>query len=292
MNEQAITFENRGEIISGVLHIPDTAQDLSSSMVVFLHGFAGYRIGPHQLFVKLARKLAHEGHTCIRFDFRGRGYSQSKKEATSYKTMVSDLDAVLKDIHRQFSPTRLILLGICSGTRTALYYIKNKECRVDGLIGLSSPPLTNTSDISATTKRTKSVFEDYLQKARVAENWRRLLKGETNTPMISKIVRGNLKNIWCAFCSKLLRQPFKAKIKGNSNKNAPFSNFTGGVLLIHGEKDPDTLIALNQISKMLLTHNITYQERIIKGANHSFYSIKWENEIVELVKNWLATELN
>lgn len=292
MNEQPITFKNKGELISGILHLPARNFKAYKSIVVFLHGFAGYRIGPHQLFVKLARQLSLDGHTCIRFDFRGRGYSQGKREITSYKTMVSDLDVVLKDIHEQFHPTQLFLLGICSGTRTALYYIKNKSYRVDGLIGLSSPALTNVSNLSTTTRHTKSILQEYIYKAKNKENWRRLLKGETNTGMITRIINNNIKGIWFALCSKISIRTSSKKTKKAQNKNMPFSSFTGEVLLIHGERDPETPIALKQISGLLLKHNIPYQQRIIQKANHSFYSLKWEKEIIDLTSTWLTNKLN
>ncbi|MFV0591516.1 MAG: alpha/beta fold hydrolase [Draconibacterium sp.] len=287
MNELQITFENNGEIISGIQHLPDKEETGGDSIVIFLHGFAGYRIGPHQLFVKLARELAQSGYRCIRFDFRGRGYSQGSRDATSYKTMVSDLDIVLSEVHKKYNPKQVILLGICSGTRTALYYIKDKTFRVDALIGLSSPPLVNTVNVNAASNRTKSVIEEYVVKAKNIENWKRLLKGDINTKMIAKIIGKNLKAFGYAVRSKIFGSPPDKNHKLVSKARGAFPNFRGEVLLIHGEKDPETPVALKQISGLLSSHNIPFQEQIIKGANHSFYSIKWEKEIIQIIKNWL-----
>jgi pimeloyl-ACP methyl ester carboxylesterase len=288
MNESPITFQNRGELISGIQHIPENQETKNASIVVFLHGFAGYRIGPHRFFVKLARQLTESGYVCIRFDFRGRGYSEGKREETSYKTMVSDLDVVLDDIHKRFTPKRLILIGICSGTRTALYYIKNKINRVDALISLSSPPLTNISSVTAATTHTRSVLGEYVHKARSFETWRRLFQGDINTKMVTRIISKTLLSFWYAIKTILFRTGSKnyTKPKRKLNTN-PFPNFRGEVFLIHGEKDPDTPMAVQQISLLLSGNSISYQTQIIKGANHSFYSLKWEKEIIQIIKDWL-----
>jgi len=289
MIENPITFQNRGELISGIQHMSESQEAKNSSVVVFLHGFAGYRIGPHRFFVKLARQLTQSGYVCIRFDFRGRGYSEGKREDTSYKTMVSDMDAVLNDINKRFTPKRLILIGICSGTRTALYYIKNKTNRIDALIGLSSPPLTNISSVTVAATHTRSVIEEYAHKARSFETWKRLFHGDINTKMVTRIINKNLQAIGYAIKTKVFRSNSKKhpRIPQKLNTNF-FPNFRGDVLLIHGEKDPDTPVAINQISALLSKHGIVFQKQIIKGANHSFYSLNWENEISKSIQDWLC----
>ena len=67
----------------------------------------------------------------------------------------------------------------------------------------------------------------------------------------------------------------------------PFSKFQGQLLLIHGEKDPETKLALQQIQDMLQRHNISSDTYVVKDANHSFYSSAWEKDIIQVVTNWL-----
>ena len=74
------------EIVYGIWHQP--VENEKKTAVVFLHGWAGYRAGPHDLLVKIARHLTENGYDCFRFDFRGKGYSQGDRLKTNNQTML------------------------------------------------------------------------------------------------------------------------------------------------------------------------------------------------------------
>ena len=280
------TFNNNGEKLFGILHHMDDQTVNNVPMVIFLHGFAGYRLGPHHLFVKTANALAKRGYSCLRFDFRGRGYSDGGKEDTNYKSMLSDLDIVIQSVKEKYSPSDIVLLGICSGARTALYYIKNGRHTINSLIELSSPYLWTSNQISTASSRTKSIISGYVQKAKNLDNWKRLVKGELNLPMIKKILHNSIFGYWIAIKESI---PSKKKkiVKQQKKGQQPFLNFKGEVLLIHGEKDPETTVAMKQIHFLFKKHNINYQDLLIKNANHSFYSLNWEKEIIDKICDWL-----
>jgi pimeloyl-ACP methyl ester carboxylesterase len=67
----------------------------------------------------------------------------------------------------------------------------------------------------------------------------------------------------------------------------PFGQLQGRLLLIHGEKDPETGPALAQIHEMLQRHRVSSDTHIVKGANHSFYLLAWEKEILQVIEDWL-----
>ncbi len=288
MNEKEIpvSFLNGEEKIFGILHAPMNAELSCTPMVIFLHGFAGYRIGPHQMFVSTARFLAQRGYACLRFDFRGRGYSEGKREHTCYRSMISDLDVVIRDVYRIYKPTRIVLLGICSGARTAIYYIKNGKEAVHSLIELSSPLLWQTNEMSSAASETKSVISGYVRKARNPDNWKRLFAGEVNNRMIGRIIRRSITNYWFTI-KKLMIGEKEQKVRDRKQDGQPFHHFKGDVLLIHGGKDPEAGTAMKQIRSLLQKHHIGYEDLIIKNANHSFYSLAWEKEITDTVYDWI-----
>ena len=200
--------------------------------------------------------------------------------------MISDLDVVIQTVNKKYTPSHIILLGICSGARTALYYIKNGKYITHSLIELSSPYLWASNEISAVSSRTKSVISGYVQKAKSLDNWKRLVGGEVNIPMIKKIFHNNFLGYWMA-----IKRSTPSKRKKTIEKPKPgqqsFLNFKGEVMLIHGEKDPETAVAMEQIHSLLKKHKIQYQKLIIKNANHSFYSVKWEKEIIDAISSWM-----
>ena len=286
IKEIPVTFLNGEDKIFGILHHPSDIDLCRIPMVIFSHGFTGYRIGPHQMFVKMARFLSRQGYSCLRFDFRGRGYSEGTKENTNYQSMVSDLDTVIQSVNKAYKPTHVILLGICSGARTALYYIKNGKGAVHSLIELSCPLLWQANEVSAATSRTKSVMNDYAQKALHLDNWKRLFAGEVNSKMIGRIIRNNIFNYWQTVKKSMNRRNYRMVHHEKSDERY-FNNFHGDVLLIHGEKDPESVTATKQIKSLLQKHQIGFEEQTIKNANHSFYSLQWEKEIMDSVYNWI-----
>ena len=72
--EESVKIESAGERLVGVWSEPEGGRRLPAT-VVTLHGWGGYRIGPHRMIVKLCRALADAGISSLRFDFRGRGDS-------------------------------------------------------------------------------------------------------------------------------------------------------------------------------------------------------------------------
>jgi hypothetical protein len=54
--ERHCYFENEGARLLAALHTPDEGLPRLPLGLVYLHGWAGYRIGPHQMFTKMARR--------------------------------------------------------------------------------------------------------------------------------------------------------------------------------------------------------------------------------------------
>ncbi len=73
---EAVVLENRGQKIFGILHRPLNKE--KSPAVLFCHGLAGNKTGRFRLYVELAERLAKEGITVLRFDYRGCGDSEGE----------------------------------------------------------------------------------------------------------------------------------------------------------------------------------------------------------------------
>lgn len=86
--ELPIAFENEGQQLIGVLHLPESAANVPG--VVMCHGFTGQRAEAHFLFTKAARAFAKAGMAVLRFDFRGSGDSEGLFEEMTINGEVSD----------------------------------------------------------------------------------------------------------------------------------------------------------------------------------------------------------
>ncbi|NOU19616.1 MAG: alpha/beta fold hydrolase [Bacteroidales bacterium] len=284
MPEQAINIGEKDERISCILHTPSIEKE-EKTVIVFMHGWAGYRIGPHQMFVKYARQFSEMGYYSIRFDFRGRGYSAGRRFETSNTTMLFDLEQVISYLNANIKYHKIILFGICSGAKLAIYYAKAGKQKIDGVIEMSSSLLRVDSVAQTQINKKKNSILNYLNKEK-------LIKLTTGEVKFRKLIEVPFRYV--SFLSHSIVDRFKP------NKSAPapqkkvittdssFKNYSGTpFLLIHGEKDPETDVTLQQITSLLEKYGIGYHKHIIMGANHSFYSVEWEMEIFNIIRNWM-----
>lgn len=291
MPESVIQFRDDEKCLFGILHTPGGSLPANGVMIIFLHGWGGYRIGPHRMFVKFARRLSSLGYHCLRFDFRGRGFSSGDRADTTNRTMRADLQTVLDAVRRDYAPPHLVLLGICSGARLALSYVKQGPTPIDHVIALSCPAPAGPPQVQVEAKRTGAMLGAYWRKLFQSNTWAKLGTGQLNTGLILRNLAQPVRNLRRAL-RRLLVGPRTPALRRGSGKAPefarPFAGFGGEVLLIHGEKDPETGAATAGLKTLFGRYRVGHQCVVIRGANHSFYSLAWEEEMYGLIEHWLS----
>ncbi|GGA84142.1 hypothetical protein GCM10011369_27690 [Neiella marina] len=86
--------------------------------VIFLPGRPQTRVGPHRLFVSLARQLSSAGISSVRFDYCGWG--DSVGTAQDYQSAAHELTVVVAWLRAKPNATKIVLLGLCDGATMAL----------------------------------------------------------------------------------------------------------------------------------------------------------------------------
>jgi hypothetical protein len=84
MNETVFDLKVNGDSIYGIWHPSVAGKNVAA---VFLHGWAGHRPGPHDMLVKLARRLSNNGSTVA--DSWGKG----SRNKTCHSTDTGDAPA-------------------------------------------------------------------------------------------------------------------------------------------------------------------------------------------------------
>lgn len=204
--------------------------------------------------------------------------------------MIEDLNAVLNYINNELDQPEITLAGICSGAKLALYYARNGDEIIRHIIEMSSPVLRH-KEVESTLAANKTIhsLKEYFNKIFRIATWRKLMHGEIQ---FIAIKRNILKPIYNLVANKKNVSTPEKKINNIKSGNEPFSKFHGQMLLIHGEKDPETKPALHQIHEMLHRYSILSDTHVIKNANHSFYSVNWERNIIQIITNWLNNKYN
>lgn len=106
-----------GRGLIGVLTTPDSAPARGDSpTVILLNAGLVHHVGPHRLYVELARQLAALGFSVFRFDLSGIGDSEPpRREAASDDQPVADIFAAMNFLEAKARSRTYVLMGLCSG---------------------------------------------------------------------------------------------------------------------------------------------------------------------------------
>jgi pimeloyl-ACP methyl ester carboxylesterase len=228
------------------------------------------------MFTKAARQAAERGFTSLRFDFRGRGDSQGDAEETTLSTMIEDAQRAVEIVCEESGLERVALIGDCSGSEVAIGAGTLDE-RIDSLVLWSAPIVAGDRSEADAAKR-RSIYAKYVRKLFMRETWSKLIGGRLQPGMILKaLTRGG---------------------KGSGEEGAEsdqeidwhhrFADFAGEVLFIYGGNDPTTDSAVTHYRELSSEIGREFSHHVVEGANHAFYSLGWEQEVLGTSLDWLA----
>jgi pimeloyl-ACP methyl ester carboxylesterase len=242
--------------------------------IVFLHGWGGYRIGPHRMFVTAARRLARKGYPALRFDFRGRGDSEGDAGRASIASMISDTAPAIAFLQRETGVCRVALLGICSGCKVAMGAGLSNPA-VSALVLWSAQLLGPAGRAEKDIRRRMAVLRDYLRKLVRRETWVKLATFRLRPALIRRAVVGEGGGE--AGEREHDRQILDA-----------FRKFGGEALFIYGESDPEAAPGSRIFSSVCASASMKADFRVVRGANHNFDSQEWEGQVLDLTEQWLG----
>ena len=195
VREAPVLFGPRGSLV-GILSEPqdgpvDTRAGHTGIVLVNVGG--NYRIGPHRVYVPMARAMAEAGHRVLRMDLAGIGDSPpepGKPWANLYaRESAADVRAAI-DLLALHGCRDFVLMGICSGSYVA-FQTALVDPRVSGLV------LMNSRLLEWTPGKAGDSWQDSMQQYAKStawyrrallrpEVWLRLLRGEIHVRLIAR----------------------------------------------------------------------------------------------------------
>jgi len=130
--EMQVAFPSEGEMIFGVLHLPE---QVPAPGLVMCHGFTGHKAEAHRLFVNAARDFCEHGLAVLRFDFRGSGDSAGEFQEMTVSREITDAQAAFDFLasRSEADPKRLAVLGLSLGGGVAAC-LAGREERLRALV--------------------------------------------------------------------------------------------------------------------------------------------------------------
>jgi len=272
--ERPILIESASKL-PGVLNLPDGA----AVGVVMVHGWGGYRTGPHRIFVNTSAALAERCIASLRFDLRGRGASLESNRKTDLDGMIDDALAAVAFMRGHPGIERVFLLGICSGGNVTLG-AASLDKSLDGIILWSTPLFAPFKTKSQAAQRRNLLLAEYARKLFRSETYLKLIKGKLNLRLIRRIIFGKE------------QQPASGGRNPKDSRRDIMSDldgFTGPALFIYGSLDDDAIGAPEFYREWCGEHGVPAVFHTVQGANHSYYSVAWEREVIEHTTNWMES---
>jgi pimeloyl-ACP methyl ester carboxylesterase len=132
MREVAVQFGEKGRL-SGILTLPEKAT--STVVCILLSAGLVSKSGPYRLYTQVARRLARDGITTLRFDLGGVGDSTQASAGALHERTALEVRAALDhvfDAHGAKPPT-VALAGLCSGAEDSFRHAEI-DPRVRGVL--------------------------------------------------------------------------------------------------------------------------------------------------------------
>jgi exosortase A-associated hydrolase 1 len=287
--EYPILIPCSGDELVGVVH--RGAPDARRGVVIVVAGGPQYRAGAHRQFVNMARRLAGEGLTAMRFDLRGMGDSSGTHRGfeDSRPDIAAAIDALLAA-----EPTlqEVVLFGECESASGILFYAF-RDPRVKGVVLVN--PWVRTEEVRA------QVYVKHYY-------WRRLLSGD----FWNKVRRGEFRvGESLASLATMVRQSVAGAVAARrQTRTGPgadeidhlplpvrtavgFERFRGAILLILSGKDLiarefDQVIAGTAAWRGLVERPGVTREDLLE-ANHTFSNPVTKRQQQDVVVNWLRS---
>jgi pimeloyl-ACP methyl ester carboxylesterase len=251
---------------------------------VLLNAGAIHHVGPHRMWVSLARRLAPAGYTVLRFDHAGLGDSPHRDDGLAFEeASVADVRDALDWLEAHTPCRAFTLLGLCSGTLTA-FRAAQRDARVSRLVLLTAlledPSTVPPEVVAEATER--RVGRSYMtQKAASGAAWRRLMTGQVDA---RKVVRALRRTVVPSVPQAV--RPGTAAVVGGLE-----ALLAKGVAVLFVFAEPTTVL---EYFRMTLEPHLPALRRrgrveltVLHGAEHTFTERRHQEQVMVLVSDWL-----
>jgi len=265
-------FEVAGSRLHGMLDLPSANLRASDLGVLMLNSDDGCRLGPHNLWGRLADRLTGQGYPCLRFDYRGCGDSEGPEGSPPGVGGQTDASAAERVLRSRAEVRRVVLIGICYGAEIALLAY---QClpTVLGVVACSTGRYVTMAGYGQAVGHAAQYTRDYLRKLRSFDTWRRFLTGRIHLRLILEGFGQRLS--W-------------AHWRRDRNGAAAAAQMLAGQrqrqvrqLFIYGGSDPLTHRYMASYIQEAERDGIDRRFEVIEGADHNYSSMSWSGEVIE-----------
>jgi pimeloyl-ACP methyl ester carboxylesterase len=277
MKEQALLLGDTNALV-GVLTSPDSSQYPDNrTAVILLNAGVIHRVGPHRLYVKLARTLAAFGFPVLRFDLSGIGDSSAATSTLDYQSRVIDeTKQAMNYLTSKERAEKFILIGLCSGANNSIRVACADE-RVVGAVLIDSYFYVSTG----------FSLEGYCNRIFNPRSWQRFIFGQSDVWRIINRLLGRQIDRSNPTKQTKSTDTMIAELTALRAKNIPlFLVYTRNNSFYHQH---------HRIIKKTLASQLyrgTVQIKYFAQSDHTFTLLSYQQLLLDAIRDWLQRVTN
>lgn len=288
MKEQALLFGKSRSLV-GILTDPPTASTAADlPAFVLLNAGLVHRVGPHRMFVQMARNLAAMGFVVLRFDHSGIGDSKVRDDRLPFEqSSINETLEAMQCLSTLRGSKRFVLVGLCSGTFTSFRTARG-DSRIVGIVLLNAlleSPETISEEAAADAFSRKIARSYWHHKIFLPRSWLKIVTGKASYGQICRVLYLQLRSPW---------------VRRRYNKYGPQQVLTDlralvdrGVKLFFvysegtGVLEYFRLTLGDEIRRMISDGKLRVE--IMQETDHTFTLLQHQAHLLELVRSWAGT---
>jgi len=251
-----------------------TKNNVNNVVVVFLNSGLIHHVGPHRLYVKLARILSKLGISALRVDQSGIGDSSVRPDSLPAQEYATQEVSEILDELKQHGHNKIILCGICSGASLAVQ-TAFVDKRVDGVVLINTAADTSNTDLNP-----QMSAQYYIRRSLWnPKAWVNLFTGRVNYRLLFNSLLPALRSMFAVGKNKT--SMVEAARQGLESAMA----IGAKLLVVLSDRDAQ---AFELISDGVadLQQSGQLQIKIFPSADHLFTSLHDQDVLIKLVCDW------
>jgi pimeloyl-ACP methyl ester carboxylesterase len=289
LSEETVLFGRTRSLVGIITDPPQPAADVALPAFIILNAGIVHRVGPHRLFVKLARRLATLGFVVLRFDHSGIGDSDVRADKLPFEaSAVSETQEAMECLSRLRGSKQFVLVGLCSGTLTS-FKTACADARVVGAVLLNalleSPETISESTVAYVIDR--KIARSYLhEKLFHAQSWLKFLTGAADYKKILRVLSSQI--------SGALAPGKKIVAKENPVLGDLRVLFERGVNLIFVYSEGTGVLEYFQLKLESALRKINAERwriEVVRRTDHTFTLLRHQEELLQIVGAWAGRTL-
>ena len=283
MTERALRFGANGSLV-GVLTDPEDGVPRRHQAIVLLGAGIVHRIGPHRLYVKIARQLAAAGFVVFRFDFSGIGDSAVRGDGIPLeRSAVLETREAMDCLSKISGIDRFVLVAICSGAGFS-FQTARADPRVVGISLLNAAGHRWTTGDEFARTMLHHYWRMLWSRPFRRNNWRKLRSLDFDRAGVWTAAGSRVRFFFTRTAGKRPtdRQPIIDAFRGLVDRGVRVQ-----VVYSEGDEGWDYYQVFLRPPLRALESHPDFTLQIVPGANHTFILLSHQAAVIQILRTWL-----